>query len=259
MPYAINPKDGVRLYYEVEGSGPPLVLHHGGGRTLQRWRDLGYDDALRDDFQLILFDARAHGKSDKPVTPEAYRYERWVQDIVAILDELAIDRAHFFGYSLGGLVGFRIPVYVGERFTALVLGGCHPFEAYDFWQSEYELFRDGGQRYVELREQAGNPVTVDELEELRAGVWEAAMLGLRDEPGVEEMLPGNAIPTMLFVGSADQRADVGRRALEAGPAIGNGLFLVLNGLDHGSAFAQTDLVVPHVRAFLGRREEERPI
>ena len=92
------------------------MLHHGGGGSHERWRELGYVDALLDEYKLILFDARGHGLSDKPTTPDAYRYERWVQDIVAILDELEISKAHFFGYSLGGQIGFRIPLYAPDRF-----------------------------------------------------------------------------------------------------------------------------------------------
>ena len=64
MPYADN--QGVRIYYEVEGQGPPLVLGHGGSYTLEMWREWGYTDGLRDEHQLILLDFRGHGRSDKP-------------------------------------------------------------------------------------------------------------------------------------------------------------------------------------------------
>lgn len=69
MPYATNPTDGLRVYYQVEGFGPPLVLHHGGGGRLERWRELGYVDALRDDCTLILFDAHGHAQSDRARLP----------------------------------------------------------------------------------------------------------------------------------------------------------------------------------------------
>ena len=64
MPYVI--KQEVRIYYEVEGQGTPLVLAHGGSDSLDMWRRYGYTDILKDDFQLILFDFRGHGRSDKP-------------------------------------------------------------------------------------------------------------------------------------------------------------------------------------------------
>src|SRR3954447_26749762 len=74
MPYASN--DGVRIYYEREGSGPPLVLHHGFTRSLEGWRDNGYADVLNTEYELILMDARGHGRSDKPHDPAAYAPEQ---------------------------------------------------------------------------------------------------------------------------------------------------------------------------------------
>ena len=63
MPYAKN--QGVNIHYEVEGSGPPIVLQHSFTSSLNRWRECGYVDALSADFKLILIDARGHGKSGK--------------------------------------------------------------------------------------------------------------------------------------------------------------------------------------------------
>ena len=254
MTFVTNPNDGVRIYFEVEGEGPPLVLHHGGGSSHKRWREFGYDVALRDDFRLILFDARAHGESDKPTTPEAYRYEHWVQDIVAVLDDLGIERAHFFGYSLGGLIGLRIPLYAPDRFASIILGGCHPFDLYDFWQSEYELYRDGGGRYIERREAAGNPVSAAEVELLEAGVYEATMLGLRGEPAVDGAMPDFALPLMLYAGSLDERAEVAKTVIDAAPLISRGVFMMFAGLSHATAFQQSDIVLPYVRAFLASVE-----
>jgi pimeloyl-ACP methyl ester carboxylesterase len=67
MPYVDN--DGVRIHYEVEGHGPSLVLQHGFTHSLRRWYLHGYVDALRNDYELVLIDARGHGKSDKPLDP----------------------------------------------------------------------------------------------------------------------------------------------------------------------------------------------
>jgi len=64
MPYANN--QGIRIRYEVEGTGPPLVLQHGSFGSGADWRDFGYTSALSNDHQLILVDARGHGASDKP-------------------------------------------------------------------------------------------------------------------------------------------------------------------------------------------------
>ena len=62
MPFADN--NGVRIHYQVEGEGPPLVLHHGLAGTLEDWRYFGYVEELKRDYQLILMDARcsSHGR-----------------------------------------------------------------------------------------------------------------------------------------------------------------------------------------------------
>ena len=76
MPYTKN--GDVNIYYEVEGEGPPLVMLHGLTSSLEGWRESGYIDALKDDYQLILMDARGHGKSDKPHDPAMYISENLV-------------------------------------------------------------------------------------------------------------------------------------------------------------------------------------
>ena len=125
MPFANN--QGVRIHYEVEGDGPPLVLMHWGFVNLEAWRICGYVEALKSDYRLVMLDARGHGASDKPHDPDAYTAKWWVSDVVAVLDDLSISKAHYLGYSLGGGIGYAIAKYAPERFHSLVIGGMHPW------------------------------------------------------------------------------------------------------------------------------------
>jgi pimeloyl-ACP methyl ester carboxylesterase len=77
--------------------------------------------------RLILIDARGHGASDKPHDPDAYELNRRVADVVAVLDALDIAKALFWGYSMGGWIGFGIAKYAKERVRALVIGGQQPY------------------------------------------------------------------------------------------------------------------------------------
>jgi hypothetical protein len=60
---------------------------------MESWYDHGYVFALKDDYRLILLDARGHAASDKPHRLEAYELKKWVEDIVAVLDDLGIAQA----------------------------------------------------------------------------------------------------------------------------------------------------------------------
>src|SRR5215831_10365416 len=125
MPYAEN--HGMRIHYEVEGVGSPIVLQHGITDGLESWYDYGFVDALRDEHTLILIDARGHGGSDKPHDPAAYRLDRLAGDVVAVLDELGYSVAHFWGYSTGGRIGFGMAKHARARVNCMVIGGMHPY------------------------------------------------------------------------------------------------------------------------------------
>src|SRR4051794_27934493 len=98
MPYATN--DGVRIHYHLDGNpdGPPLVVQNWYSGSLEDWGALGYAAALGATHRLILIDARGHGHSDKPHDSDAYRAASRAADVVAVLDDLGLDQAHFFGY-----------------------------------------------------------------------------------------------------------------------------------------------------------------
>src|SRR5687768_13543220 len=67
--------DGAKIAYDVAGTGPALLLVHGGGQTRQSWQQLGYVDRLKNRFTVITLDLRGHGDSDKPLRPDAYNLQ----------------------------------------------------------------------------------------------------------------------------------------------------------------------------------------
>ncbi|MCJ7608517.1 alpha/beta hydrolase [Candidatus Bathyarchaeota archaeon] len=125
MPYVNN--QGVKIHYEVEGHGPPLVLQHGLASSITRWRLFGYVKELSGDYGLILVDARGHGDSEKPHDPQAYSAELMTGDIVAVMDDLGIEKANYWGYSMGGKIGFELTRHHPSRFTSYIIGGMSPY------------------------------------------------------------------------------------------------------------------------------------
>jgi len=124
MLFAIN--NGVKIHYKLEGKGKPLVLLHGFTDTLESWHNYNYVNSLKDDYQLILIDLRGHGLSDKPHDSEKYTIEILASDIITVLDEIEVEKAHFWGYSMGGHIGFGLSKHSPERFLSFILGGITP-------------------------------------------------------------------------------------------------------------------------------------
>lgn len=89
MPQIYN--DGVKIHFTVTGNNFPVVLHTGAGGDASMWEEAGYVEGL-DGFQRILVDHRGHGRSDRPNGVENHLIDRYVSDVIAVLDMLGIER-----------------------------------------------------------------------------------------------------------------------------------------------------------------------
>jgi len=116
-----------RIHFVVEGErGAFLILHHGLFGSHRDWIQAGYVAALRDDFRLIIPDARGHGRSEAPASPDQFGLRQLADDLIAVMNELDIRNAHFVGYSLGALVGCDLIVRHPERVRLIMAGGEAP-------------------------------------------------------------------------------------------------------------------------------------
>ena len=115
--------DGVALAYDVQGSGPVLVLVPGVTTDRSLWHRAGYVERLADRFTVVTVDPLGHGDSDRPHDPVAYGNDRLVTHLVAVLDAEGVDRCAVWGYSRGGLIGSLLAWSYPERVSLLALGG----------------------------------------------------------------------------------------------------------------------------------------
>ncbi len=113
---------GVRVRYVDRGKGEPVVLLHGNGGSLQGWIDTGIAANLARDYRVIALDARGHGKSGKPRDPAAYGQQMGL-DVVRLMDQLGIARAHLVGYSMGASILGKLVTTHPDRFLTLTMGG----------------------------------------------------------------------------------------------------------------------------------------
>jgi pimeloyl-ACP methyl ester carboxylesterase len=72
-------------------------------------------------------DVRAHGQSDGPADPAAYSLNALAADMVVVLDDLGIKRAHVLGYSMGGVIGYTLARHYSQRLRSLAVGGTSPY------------------------------------------------------------------------------------------------------------------------------------
>lgn len=243
MPYADS--HGVRIYYEVEGSadGPPLVLQHGLTGYLESWRERGYTEPLGADYRLILIDARGHGRSDKPHEPAAYVRELRAADVVAVLDDLGIEKAHYFGYSMGGRIGCALLSHASGRLISVVMGGFNPYATASarIMPGTMEEFERGIDARSNLTPEIRARLVANDLEALRASTIGSA------GPAITDGALERPLPIMLFSGENDAPLE---GAIKAAGAAANGQFFAVPGADHQGAISDVNFVAPRVKAFL---------
>ena len=268
MPYARNDLDGTRSYFEDNGGGgAPVVILGGFLDPIELVRRAPIARALATfpgEFRLIFVDHRGHGRSDKPHDAAAYAMPIRVGDVVAVLDDLRVERSHFIGISWGGRLCFGIGEHAPERIRSLVTIGQQPYAI----DPEGPLARVVGEALaastkhgigalVEAFEAiiGRYPDTVREVylacdaEAMRAA-WRAAM----DEGSVSENL--GAWHTRCLICVAADDVDFYDQARRAAEEIPDAEFLSIGGTDHlGVDTSAVDPFLPAVLRTLRKRAE----
>ena len=174
--------DGVGIEYTVTGDGPPVLLLHGFPDSGRLWRH--QVAALTDaGYRTVVPDLRGYGASDKPKEVEAYAIPYLAGDVVAVLDDAGIERAHVVGHDWGAALAWALASLLPDRVASLVaLSVGHPtsFVAAGTEQREKSwymlLFQFEGvaeqwlsqHDWANLREWGGHPDTDAVIAELEA-------------------------------------------------------------------------------------------
>ena len=210
MPYVNN--EGIKIHYVVEGQGTPIVMIHASMGSYKEWYSPGFVNKLKSDYKLILVDLRGHGESDYPHDSAQYSSQHFASDIIAILDELNISKAHCWGYSMGGTIAFWLSKYYSERFLSFIIGGAYPQmytgEALKRHLHVKDLIMDHGAdgliRYVRER---GDILNEDGENHLRSLDYKSIKAWLDSEDlynRVDQHLPKLKIPFLFYAGEKDE-------------------------------------------------------
>jgi len=242
--------NGIEIYYELHGEGTPLVLISGLGYPAWEWHKMV--PSLAEKFQVITFDNRGVGRSDKPAGP--YTAQMLAADVAGLLDALGLEKAVIMGHSMGGFIAQAFALEYPGRVSKLILcstnfGGPHhvPITAEamavlsDVTSDPLTRFRNGLvvstapgfaeahpeiiQEWLEWR--LANPIDV-------AGYQAQMAIGLgllAEAASFEHKLPQISAPTLILFGAHDKVVPPANADLMTGKIPGSQV-VILPGAGH---------------------------
>ena len=241
-------EDGARIFYEVAGDGPPMLLLHGyplSGALFARVRD-----TLQGDYTVLTVDHRGYGLSEAPETPDDVAV--YAGDALAVMDHLGFASAVIGGMSMGGPVALSMYEQAPDRFDGLVLidttaAAAAPPEA-GLWQGVAEVARNTGKEPVitalvpdmltgetRLNEPAISGYLTSVMQGSSVDAFIGGAVALAERPDFTGLLPEIDVPTLVIVGLEDSlyAVQVARDMVEQLP---NAELAIIPGGSHAAVF-----------------------
>ena len=132
--------DSTRIYYEVQGSGKPVMLVHGFMGTGTSWQQTAlYDTLVKSGYQVIVLDQRGNGRSGKPHTSQAYANDAEAKDIMQLATLRSLPAYDVVGYSRGAIITARLLV-LDKRVQKAVLGGMGEQFTNPLWPRRLQFY-----------------------------------------------------------------------------------------------------------------------
>jgi 3-oxoadipate enol-lactonase len=254
--------NGIEINYELSGKqhAPVVVLSHSLACSVVMW--VPQLDLLEAHFRVLRFDTRGHGGSEAP--PGPYTLKQLVDDAIGLIDGLGVDRAHWVGLSMGGMIGQGVALSHSGRLDRLVLAdtaAAIPDEAQPVWQERIDAARrDGMQAIAESTLERWftpdylkqNPPGIDQIRQQILATPVAGYIGCSEAiRGLNYLDALDAIrtPTLIIVGADDFGTPVA--AAEAMHArIQGSTLAVIPEAAHLSNVEQTEVFNTHLLAHL---------
>ena len=251
------PVNELRMYYEIHGTGEPLVLLHGGFLTIDLWGPILA--TLAETRQVIAVELQAHGHTADIERP--LRYEHMADDTAALLQQIAVDHTDVFGYSLGGGVALQLAIRQPELVRKLVVASA----AYtnDGWYPEIL----GAMASMTGDVMVGSPLhdayvhVAPHPDDWSSLVAKVSELQTGENSGYDwsEDVAAITAPTLLIYGDADSvrpehvvelfRLLGGGVVGDLGP-LPNAQLAVIPGTAHSALLSRADVLLPTITAFL---------
>lgn len=253
--------NGIEVHYMLEGAegAPAVVLSHSLGADLGMWED---QLPILSDYRVLRYDTRGHGGTSAP--EGEYTLAQLADDLFGLLDALRIEKAHFVGLSMGGMVGQTAALEDPGRFLTLSLcdtASRIPPESRALWNERITAARSGGMesivastidRWFSRGFQAAAPERVERVRRMIRATPVAGYCGccaaIRDLD-VTDRLAGIEVPTLLIVGEHDPGTPVAAHEVIR-DRIGGARLVVIDEALHFTNVERTDAFNTALGAFL---------
>jgi pimeloyl-ACP methyl ester carboxylesterase len=232
--------NGLKMYYEIHGTGRPLVLLHGAFGTATVY------PALAKDRQVIAVELQGHGHTadiDRPLT-----YDQMADDTAALLKELKIEQADFFGYSMGGSVGLAIAIRHPKLVRKLAINGSRAGSMADTF--EPAAFKQFGSLPADF----APPMLKDPYDKVAPDPkqWPTLVAKIK-KSGLEfkGFAPADlkAIKAPVLITQGDRDGTRVEHAVEMFRLIPNSQLAVFPGADHFLIWQSPEKLLPPIAAF----------
>ena len=257
MPYAAV--NGLRLYYEEQGSGPPLVLLNASTLTISGpgcggWANLR--PYLAEHYRVVQIEQRGHGRTDNPGGRAAYTRAALAADVVALIEQLGLAPAHVAGWSEGGLVGLELALAHAPAVRSVVGIGA--------WYTPDAKFATKVQELAPARLEREQPARVAFLTSQHdphrtPGYWRDLLgwitTSLAEARTVAD-LQRITVPTLWIAGENDSWFELDQ-LLTMKRHIPGAELLIVNHADHFVQITHPHLVGPVIADFLSRNDAPR--
>jgi pimeloyl-ACP methyl ester carboxylesterase len=200
--------DGIRLNYEVFGTGAPILLIHGFASDLEiNWVSTGWVETLTGaGYRVVAFDNRGHGKSQKLYDPSLYFAHEMADDARRLLDHLEIERAPVIGYSMGARIAAFLARRAPERVARAIFGGMGITLVTGLSDSEAIISALTADSLSEVTDRSGRQFRIfAEHSGADRAALAACMINSR-EPMAEAEVRRITTPVLVAVGEADEMA-----------------------------------------------------
>ncbi|OXA93752.1 alpha/beta fold hydrolase [Flavobacterium hercynium] len=249
IPYGNNPTAGhyitsgdAKIYYEIYGSGEPVLVLHGGifGSTFEMYH---FIDSLKVNHKVIAISTRGHGKSEMGSQPHTYQLK--AKDAATILNAVTKDSVTVIGFSDGGYTGFMLASIYSDKVKKLVVIGAgerHPGDSPNaitieqalvldkpFWDQQLALMPEPkklGELFTRVQDEFNTKLVAD-----------------------KKLFSTIKCPVLIMVGDHDNFISV-ENASHASKSITMGQLSVIPGAGHGAFFEKWSVAWPAVNYFL---------